>query len=322
MRYSAFGLLVATDTAIPGLLPASGGSDCDLRLSLDGLPLSVENLTDAEQRLTHVSPYQNERGDPSLRIWAIDGLKLFRFIYEDGVQFIVNRSGTEVWGAWPDSMVAEDAVTYLLGPILGFVLRLRGRVTLHGSAVSIDGTALAFLGPQGGGKSTTAAALAAIGCPVLSDDIVAFGDDLLVQPAYPQLNLWPDSVAALYGTHRILPPLTPNWDKRYLDLTTNGYRFQETPLPLGAIYFLAPRSDHHQRPVIEPISLHDGFMALVENSYGALRIDKTMRAKEFDLLSKIAVQVPLRRVTAPADSSQLARLCDMVLEDSRQLHRI
>ena len=51
-----------------------------------------------------------------------------------------------------------------LGPVFAFVLRLRGAVTFHASAVRI-GDAVAFLGPQGAGKSTTAAALALRGCP-------------------------------------------------------------------------------------------------------------------------------------------------------------
>ena len=43
---------------------------------------------------------------------------------------------------------------------------------------------------------------------VLADDIVALseqGEILRVRPAYPQLRLWPESVAFLYGSSDALP---------------------------------------------------------------------------------------------------------------------
>ena len=130
---------------------------------------------------------------------------------------------------WPDSSTLEDAATYLLGPVLGFVLRLRGITCLHASAVAVGDRAIALMGPANAGKSTTAAGFSRMGFPVLADDIVALSepDEILrVQPAYPQLRLWPESAAFLYGSADALPRLTPTWDKRALDLTQNGCRFQ------------------------------------------------------------------------------------------------
>lgn len=53
---------------------------------------------------------------------------------------------------------------------------LNGRVVLHGSAVVIDGVAVATIGPSGAGKSTTAAALVRQGAALLADDVVAIAD--------------------------------------------------------------------------------------------------------------------------------------------------
>jgi hypothetical protein len=53
---------------------------------------------------------------------------------------------------------------------------LNGRIVLHGSAVVIDGTAVATIGPSGAGKSTTAAALVDRGAALLADDVVAIED--------------------------------------------------------------------------------------------------------------------------------------------------
>ena len=54
---------------------------------------------------------------------------------------------------------------------------------------------------------------------LLGSALVEYDGRVHVQPAYPQLRLWPDSVAMLYGAPDVLPPLTPTWDKRALALT-------------------------------------------------------------------------------------------------------
>ena len=319
--YSAFGLRLGANSALPGLLPLPCGSGQDLQVWPSQLPPWLAEVPRAEQTIWHLSPYRNERGQPSLEIWKVRNGGYLRFVYDDGAQFVVDRSGSEIWATWPECMTLEDAATYLFGPVLAFVLRLRGLTTLHASAVSVGKAAIAFLGPQGAGKSTTAAALAESGCAVISDDIVALHDDdnLAIQPAHPQLCLWPDSVEALYGAKDYLPPLTPNWGKCYLDLTKNGYCFQRDPLPLRGVYVLGPRSLDAAAPFVESVSPHEGFMALVENSYGGSRLDKQMRAREFDLLGRIAARVPFRRVTPHADAAHLSRLCEVILDDARQL---
>jgi hypothetical protein len=159
---------------------------------------------------------------------------------------------------------------------------------------------------------------------VLTDDIVALGndDDFLINPASPQLCLWPSSVEALYGNTNELPTLTPNWDKRYLDLLKPGYCFQQQPLRLGAAYFLSPRSDRSDAPFAESVSPQEGFMELVANSYGAFVLDREMRAREFDLLARIASHVPLRRLTPHSDPARLPELCGVIFRDTQQLGQV
>jgi hypothetical protein len=307
---------------LKNLRPLSNHSAPDLQLWLQAAPPWAEDLPEVAQSIWHVSSYRNERGVPVLRIWAIRDGAHFRLQYCDSTEFILDRSGTEVWATWREPMTLEDAAAYLLGPIFGLVLRLRGFVTLHASAISVDGAAVAFLGPQGAGKSTTAAVLARCGCAVLSDDIVAIGDrehEFRVQPAYPQLNLWPNSVEALYGDKSSLPPMTPNWDKRYLNLMSNGYRFESEPLPLTAIYYLGPRSADAAAPFIQALSPQARLLSLLGNRYVTLPADKKVRAREFDVLGRIAARVPLRQVTPHTDTTRLAKLCEVIRDDWRQL---
>src|SRR5262249_9196929 len=151
----------------------------------------------------------------------------------------------------------EDACIYLLGPVMGFVLRLRGTVCLHASAVAVDDCAIGLVGAPGEGKSTTAAAFGCSAFPVLSDDVVALTDEgaqFLVQPGYPRVNLWPDSVCNLFGSKDALLRITPTWEKRYMPLGQNGHCFASSPLPFRVIYILNSRDMVLTASVVEEVS--------------------------------------------------------------------
>jgi hypothetical protein len=230
-----------------------------------------------------------------------------------------------VWGDWPEDYTLEDACTYLLGPVLGFVLRRRGVVCLHASAVALGNSAIALTGSPGAGKSTLAAAFARRGFSVLSDDVIALTDEgglCLVQPGYPRVNLWPDSVRELFGSENVLPRITPTWGKRYLDLDQHNGSFMTEPLPLHAIYVLGVRESTLRNPVIEEVAGRDAFMTLVANTYMNYLLDRDMRSREFAALSRIIGSIPVRRVRPTPDSSALSSLCEAIAADASRLTAI
>ena len=221
-----------------------------------------------------------------------------------------------------DTLTVEDASTYLLGPVLGLVLRLRGITCLHASAIDVGGHAIAVIGPPGSGKSTTAAIFATSGYRVLSDDVVALGDHgsaFLAQPSYPRLGLWSDSVATLFGSPDALPQQTPTWTKCYLDLTQNGYKFLPSPLPLRAVYVLSERDPHASAPLVRTLPVRQGLTQLIENTYLSYLLDRTMSVRDLDVLSRLAVSIPVRRLTPRADSAFLSGLRDVILDDFHAL---
>jgi hypothetical protein len=198
---------------------------------------------------------------------------------------------------------------------MGFVMLLRGVVCLHASAIAVADKAIALLGPAGSGKSTTAAAFSDRGYSVLAEDVVTLDDhgcQFLVRPGYPCIRLWPASVKALYGSESHLPKLTPNWDKCYLDLTE---RFHAEPLPLAAIYHLGGRRHDTKAPFVESLDRSEGLLSLIANTYATKLMDKQMRAREFELLTRVLNNVPLRRVTPHADPARIPELCDAILND-------
>ena len=56
-------------------------------------------------------------------------------------------------------------------------------------------------------------------------------------------------------------------------------------------------------------------MSLVANTYATKLMDKKMRAREFELLSRVLSNVPLRRVTPHADPGRIPELCESILGD-------
>jgi len=249
--------------------------------------------------LRYATSTTSETGKPDLQIWTVDNGEFLRMLYSDGVEFWLDRDLARLWAQWPTGSSLENTLSYLVGPILGLLLRLRGIVCLHASAVSIDNRAVAFVGSEGAGKSTTAAAFARLGYPVLCDDIVALVDcgyEFQMLPAYPRVNLWPDSVKLLYGSPDALPQIMPNWDKRCLKLgEAEGTKFEERPLPLGAIYVLG-KADAASAEDVEMISQKTALIMLVENTYATNFLDAQQRAKEFEVLGRVVATVPVRKI--------------------------
>jgi len=199
---------------------------------------------------------------------------------------------------------------------------LRGVTCLHASAVAFADHAIAFVGSEGAGKSTTAALMAQKGCAVISDDVVALVErdgSFYVYPAYPYLCLWPDSVAMVYGPDRQLPRFSASWEKRLLSLAGNNLRFEAKDLPLGAIFVLGERNSAPDAPFLEQLTPREGLLALVANSYATNLLDKEMRACEFEFLGRMLGRVPIRRLVPREDPARSDELCDVIFRSYKAI---
>ena len=314
-RYTLFGLRLACDRNLPWLLPAEFDQP-DLHIQFDPPREVLLTLLRHPEQTCYVGR-NTEQGVPLFTLSRLDGGRYLRFLYCDGCQFVLDSLGSRLWVTYPPSLSAEYVDMYLLGPILGYLLRLRGVVCLHASAVAVDGEALVLVGTNGVGKSTTAAAFARSGHAILADDIVALVDDqegFHVHPAFPMLRLWDDSAAALYGSCDALPLIARDWDKRFLDVRP---QFSNGALPLGAIYLLGERTHDPRAPWFEAVTGHAALMALVSNTYSTLLLDQVRRVRELDVLHRVATTTRLQRVFALNDAGQLARFCSAIIDDFR-----
>lgn len=295
----------------------SSSDAADVEFHLGVSPNSEREIPADSESLTYTSSYTDESGNPALRIWKTADGGFLHLVYYDGIQFWLEREGKSLWADWPEASSLEDAASYLLGPVLGVLLRLRGVTCLHASAVSIENRGVVFVGSEGSGKSTTAAAFALQGHAVISDDVVALvesGAAFRVMPAYPHVCLWPDAVEMLYGSSEALPRFSAGWDKRRLRLGERGTHFEDRPLPVGAIYVLGGhRSD--PAPFVEAVRPQAALLSLVAGTYANKILDREMRAHEFAVLGRLVTTVPIRRVCPHEDATRLGELCKVVRED-------
>ncbi len=317
----AFGLNLASTLPIPGLNQKSdpGGTQLsppDVRIKFGSLPPDFNEKHFPE--VWFESRYKTPTGDPLVRIHCSEtDPRNFWIRYDEGVNFVVCESASRVWASWPEGYFFEDTVTYLLGPVMAFLCQVRGTTCLHGSAIAVDGRAIILVGPQGAGKSTTAAAFARAGFPLISDDLILLQESeqgLTVEPSYPVLRLWPESVTHLFGDADALPRISPSWDKRGFNTSEDGHLFQANALPLAAVFFLGPRGESELAPTLTPIAGTSALVRLVSNSWGHYAARPEILARQLRVFTLLSRTVPLAEVVAHRDAARLGDLRRLILD--------
>lgn len=319
--YSVYGLTIGSESYLPGLLCSSESSHPEtLRVDIGFHP---PEWVSAGRGLPSTTCYQRPiqaNGDPSLNVVSYGDGEFYELSYSDGTSFVIDRNATRTWGTYSSPLALEDLSVYLRGPILGFILRRRGTVALHASAVSIEGRAVVFCGCSASGKSTTAAALALKGFPVISDDIVPLqhqSGEFEVEPGCPQVCLWPDTVKQLLGASDALPQLTPTWEKCFLPLDGHSHnaKFGREKQPLRLIYLLGS-PEHTDAPRIESLPPNKALPHLIANTYMHRLLDRAQLAEEFEVLGWLVTKVPIRRIIPHNDAGRIEDMCRLIIEDS------
>jgi hypothetical protein len=309
--YHAYNLVIYSELSIPELTPYSEASSTDWpRRSVDALATDVPFAVDADV-VIRFGNVQREAGhyvdptrdDPN-----------YLFVREDGVGAFFIRQGCEIV---IDPVAHFDAGylrTLLLGPLFAILLRQRGLLVLHASAVKLGDCAVAFLGGSGWGKSTLVTAFHQRGNTVLTDDVMPLQMDgglSLVLPSYPQFKLCPDA-AASFGKEEELVPIFQGAGKLAYSITDG---FQHTPLPLQHIYILG-KGDRH---AIVPVAPQLAFMELVQHTRAMISLTQApFLAAHFQLCTQLVKTVPVSRFIRKPALEDLPRLMDMIEADVAQ----
>ena len=307
------GLGVVCNAELPGLDGFPHASSADLGITLGELPPGSGSRSDA-LAWRCIRSLVTDDGHVELRATRVPPTGDFRLDYDDGTTVIVERSGRAVWAVHPDTVSVAQVSIYLLGPVMGVVLRARGIFCMHASAVSMHGGAIALAGATLAGKSSTAAALAQQGFEVIADDMLpvhASDEGFEIAPSLPRLRLWPDSASAIYGSPENFGRLWPRDDKLLVPVRGSA---ADARIRLHAIYLLE-RSADVDAPVILPVAQARAMLAIVGDSFASHYEDTDGRAREFDLVSRLVASVPSRRIRIPADFDRLPCVARAIAAD-------
>jgi hypothetical protein len=316
--YRTYGLILESDLPLAGLHPVlsdAPGLSADISLDFAEVPPWTAQALSLPVTAVRVRPSNMIPGDATFTVSEFADRRFFQLRYADGTRFLMDGAATRIWGEPGPKLSFDDLCVYLLGPVMGFVLRQRGTVTLHASSLSFQGRALALVGEAGAGKSTTAAALALRGWPVLGEDVCALAESAIgyqVLPAYPRVCLWPDSVDFLFSSREALPLMVPGWEKRFLSLDGSRAQFASSSAPLTAIFLLAQRSAQDSAPCIEPISQREALLRLVRNTYMNWYLDRHQRAEEFAVLTRLIASTECFQVIPSSDPTRLGALAGLI----------
>ena len=308
-QYQIYGITLSSNQPLPILTPASTATTTDIKVHL-----TEGNLSDSDKRVHSKSWYQKPKVDGIYYCLSLGGSK-------QKLDVEIAPDGKQIWINWVNLPIAE-VTAMLIGCVIGTALRLQGKLCLHSSVIKVDNCAIAIIGEKGAGKSTTAAALAKQGYPILADDIAVLtdcGDSFLVQPGYPRLRLWKSALNQLYGDEKGLSRVFSQTDKHFLELNQNkvsAWGFHNQPLPLAAIYVLGERQQFLAAPSIETIIPQMGVMQLITHRYPqSLHLEGGMQRREVAISARLGEIVPMRYLHRGDNLADLGKICDVILED-------
>lgn len=166
-RQSLYGLVVESELPLGLHRPAAAGDVPDVRVRWgeprtrreQGRPVPGTVLLDSGSRRYGYVFVQRPDGTHLLRFFGACDAEVSADLGEVTMHPVV--------GADPGICVVLTT-----GAVLAYLLVRRGHLVLHGSAVAVDGHAVAFVAPSGGGKSTMATLMCADGAALVTDDVL------------------------------------------------------------------------------------------------------------------------------------------------------
>ena len=212
--------------------------------------------------------------------------------------------------------------TYLLGQALSFSLLSFGYEPLHATAVVVDGEALAFLGDCGYGKSTLGAAFVARGFPVLTDDVLALekrAGRWIAHAGPARLKLFP-SVARTVLSRSGRYKLNAGTTKLVLPLAQGEWTGRS--VPVRAFYVLPnpARARPHRGPIrVSPVTGQRAFLEISRAAFNLIQVDRARLARQFTMAARVAVDVPIRRLSYPRRLTSIGAVCEAVLADHERM---
>jgi len=197
---------------------------------------------------------------------------------------------------------------FFTGSILSLLLYQRGLLVLHGSAVRMQRTTVAFVGHSGAGKSSAVAACCRQGHTLLADDSTAIAFSAgrpLVQPGFPRIKVHEQTAEALGLAIGSLSAVHPDIDDEFA--YPLNHQFCTGAMPLGVVYLLG----EGERVEFEELSPGTALVELLQHAQPS-RHGHSGGAHQFEQLAALVRQVPVFRLLRPRDFGLLHQLPQVI----------
>lgn len=293
-KYSAYGLTFSSLHPLPELCPGTGEPDVHIYYGE-----VQESLHDVKKKGVC---YQISSSNNVL----LSIPEIARYLICDGNKIIIHR----------EHGAMDNAINlFLLGSAMGALLHQRGMILFHGNGIVINNKCVVFLGHSGKGKSTLAAFFSKKGYQVLADDLCGItlseNGTAVVNPGYPYLKLWSDTIEMIGENNEGLKAIRPGLEKYNFPLYDGFYSKQ---LPLEKIYILD--SGNSKKFVLTPLKGPEKLIELVNQTYRKKFINGMGKeATHFNNCIKIAENIPLFKLNCLKNKESLDELITSIERD-------
>lgn len=241
-----------------------------------------------------------------------DGI-LVRF--PEAADFTVRNAQTDVVCNPAPAIGAETVADLYHNAIIPLLDNHDGRLALHGSAVSFESKAIAFVGQSRSGKTTLAGAFARAGHPFLTEDAIRLTleqNQYTLKPTRPILRLFADSAQHLIEATGPEQE-SDNGDAKRAVLAGDLLPFASDELPLGAIFLLGDGSA--PSPKLTQLSAVEAFERLLQHAFLLDVEDKTRLRAHFERLGALSESAPCFALDYPRCYHALAAVIDAVRKE-------
>ena len=311
--HSVFGVTLASDFEFKNRLRA-GTPPAELHFGR--IPEALTTTEGLEP--VYSSHSENRPGESSCYFFRLGEMDLLRFTRVADYYVGDRRIDVHLRDPAYEHMVEIQ----FLGSIFSFWLERLGIPALHGSAVAVNGHAIAFLSSNRGGKTALAAAMMQRGYPLLTDDILPVeqrGGDFHGRSAYPQMRMWPDEAAHFLGRWQDLEIVHPAYSKRRVAVGGEGLgSFCGVSRPLACLYLPRRRraAESSESVEIRPLAPRDAVIELVRHSFSPYIVEAAgWQVRRFDFFARLAARVPMRLISYPTGFHHLPAVCDEISKD-------
>lgn len=294
--YTLFGLSIASDLELPELSAAEAIDPADVIITHGRIGAGPGHGPGVH------------RLDECAMLVSIEGIGRFRV-----------RDGREITVEPDPRAHAQNVRLYLLGSAFGLLLHQRGLLPLHANAIELEGTAVAFMGPSGEGKSTLAAWFHDRGHAVVADDVCVIRFDErrrpVAAPGAPKLRLWKE---ALEATGRRPEDFSRAWagDDTWDKFDVPLQQVSATGLPLRALYLLESGTESR----IDLLEGADAARAVIENTYrGAYAAMVGTGREHWESCIALASAAPIFRMVRTRDLARFDVEAERALIHARSL---